>query len=337
MWWARAEPVDLYLGGGRWRLSGADGLLAAGPVEGDVGDAEPLEGRAPMVSAPDALGLGVAQRLDEVVAAWPARGGRRAPGRLWLGGDLARPFLLPRPPPRSTVRVRDDILQGAARQVFDGATPCRVWVAPGGLGPHPTGHPSGNPSAHPSGHLGVAVPMPVVQAIDTWCVRHRIRLRRIAPWWSQVFDAWSSAAEGPGRLPSPTRLAATDSRAARPLSDGARAGIPAALAVYDAATLTMLATQDGRFTRVRSAAGIATLDDARALWTRAVATLDPAPQRAALLALDLGASAGTSADAIPDASAGVIDGGSGIGTASPVLAPIAAVEPWNFWTERCGR
>jgi hypothetical protein len=92
--------------------------------------------------------------------------------------------------------------------------------------------------------------------------------------------------------------------------------------VYDAATLTMLAAQGGRFTRVRSAAGVDTLDDARALWTRAIASLDPAPQRVALLALQSGA------------RARVIDGASGQ-EASSSLHASAFPGPWNFRTERC--
>ena len=172
MWWAGAEPVDLYLDTGGWLVSGA-----AGPTAGDPA----LPAGAPVDRSTGGASDGPCRGnwsacLDAALASRPPGRRGRTAWRVWLGGELARPFLLPVMPRRTSASDLDAAWQALARHAFQTDRACRVWVGRGGAAAHP-------------GALGVAAAADVVSEIEGWFAQRRLRLCSLAPWWSGVFDA----------------------------------------------------------------------------------------------------------------------------------------------------
>lgn len=150
MWSAGSETVDVYLASGRVGISDASESPAWTLFQVPVDDPGLLAG--------------------EVASA--AHGRRKV--RLWLSGELARPFLFgPVAGLRRWAEV-ERVLEAAAPDATGLDGPCKVWI-------------DGDPTRQAC--VAVAVPAALVEALAAARREKRLAVVSVRPWWSVALNA----------------------------------------------------------------------------------------------------------------------------------------------------
>lgn len=144
MWWA-GDRLDAFLGTRRVVLARGEAIVD------DAGTSAFEDG------------------LDCLVH-WLDSGPRRPRLRLWLSGDLCRPFMLRDPASLRSAAELDAASEALARHAFDGQT-VRWWLQEPHRAPH---------------CLGAAAASSVVQACESVLQRKLVGRLRVSPWWAEA-------------------------------------------------------------------------------------------------------------------------------------------------------
>jgi hypothetical protein len=150
VWSAGSERVDVYLACGRIGVRGG-----AEPQAWKVFDAP----------------IGDFQRLAGEVAAI-VQGRKKV--RLWLSGELARPFLFGPVAGLHRWAEVERVLEAAAPEASGLDGPCRVWI-------------DGDPTRQAC--VAVAVPVALVEALAAAKREKRLAAVSVRPWWSAALNA----------------------------------------------------------------------------------------------------------------------------------------------------
>jgi hypothetical protein len=143
VWWAGRASLDIYVGACRLAAVAPEGSWLPPPV----------------ADATQGLNL---------LSDWLVQRSKRHPVRVWLGGALCRPFLMPDMPGLPPTQAQRALRAVASERT--GLNPdCRVWCEPSGVGRGP--------------RIGAAVEGLLLDGLMATLAKSRAHCLSLRPWW----------------------------------------------------------------------------------------------------------------------------------------------------------